>query len=216
MSEELSIIMGMSCFVPAAIGLFYYKRMDKIFHPFVWMTVLTVISEMINYLSLVSKQVGKVQPIAINLYMLINFAVFLFLVFKSRNIKKQQGIFFLALAVLVAAINLGYNKTVFLPFFYLLCFVSGIMLFSSIDILSRQIFAIKGKVSDNFWFWFSGTSIIYNALNLLIFGAYVFTMFNTPAGKAIGSIQHFGNTACQLLFAVAMLKTHNQTKCLSK
>ena len=76
----------------------------------------------------------------------------------------------------------------------------------SIDILSRQVMAIKERLINNFWFWFSSFSIVYNALNLLIFGLYFFTMFDTPNGKAIANIQHFVNVACNIFFVVAILK----------
>lgn len=207
MSQTLNIIIGLSCVIPAAIGLYLYKRMDKQFHPFIGMAVLTVIAEIINYLDLRFPTFGKIQPIAINLYMLLNFFLFLLLLYKGGQIGKKKGLLFFLIALLVTISNLAYNKTVFSPFFYLLCFVSSIMLFASIDILSRQILTTKGKLFDSFWFWFSSTAILYNAFNLLIFGIYVFAMFETPAGKALGSIQHFGNLACQLLFAVTMIKT---------
>lgn len=207
MSQAFSIIIGLSCIIPAAIGLYFYKKMDTTFHPFVGMAVLTIVVEMINYLALRFPLIGKIQPIAINLYMLVNFSLYLLLLCRGGYIRRKGRVLLLIIAMMVAIFNLLYNKTVLLPLFYLLCFVSSIMLFASIDILSKQIFTMKRKLADSFWFWFSSTAILYNAFNLLIFGIYIFAMFNTPAGKAIGNIQHFGNLACQLLFAFAMTKT---------
>ena len=123
-----------------------------------------------------------------------------------RSLSKKAMQWLLAVACLVCLFNYLYEHTVLKTFFYLLCFVSAIMLYVSINILSRQTIAIKYKLINNCWFWISSFSIIYNAFTLLIFGLYFFAMFNTPKGKAIGDIQHFANLVCYLFFAVAIIK----------
>jgi hypothetical protein len=119
--------------------------------------------------------------------------------------KKVMQLLF-AVATVVCLINCIYLGTILLAFYYLLCYVSAAMLIISIDILSRQTMAIKYKMVNNFWFWLSSFSIIYNAFTLLVFGLYIFAMSDTPKGKAIGTIQQISNTVCYMFFIVAMLK----------
>jgi hypothetical protein len=199
--------MGMTCIIPAAIGLYKYKGMDKKFHPFVAMMILTVMVEIISYIAEKNNLFQKFDRIPGNLYMLPNFVFFLYLVWKNGYLKKIPAQLFFLIALLLVVVNLICNNSFLGPWLYALCFVSSVMLFVAVDILSKQVLSVKIKLVDNFWFWFSSTSVLYNAFNLLIFGNYSFALFGTSVGKAIGTIWHFVNIACQLLFAFAMIKT---------
>lgn len=206
MNTDVSYLMSMSCVLPAMVGLYKYKRMEKKIHPFIFMMVSAIVVETIYYLAGKYGDLENASRIVVNIYMLLNFGLFLYLVYSNNYLSKKIMQLFFMLALLVALGNLVYNKTINTAFFYLLCFVSAAMLFISIEILSRQVFETKTSLINNFWFWFSSISILYNAFNLLVFGSYIFVMFGTAAGKAIGTIQHFGNTTCYLLFTVAMIK----------
>jgi hypothetical protein len=170
------------------------------------MMILTAVIETIYYLAAKFSGFGQLPRLAVNTYMLVNFALFLHFVNINGYLSKKSLRWMFAVAVLVCLINYIYLQTFLAAFYYLLCYVSAIMLIISIDILSRQTMAIKYKLVNNFWFWLSSFSIIYNAFTLLIFGLYFFTMRDTPKGKAIGVIQHFSNTVCYIFFALAMLK----------
>ena len=168
------------------------------------MMVLDVMIEIIIYLALKYPGLNRFSRVAVNLYMYINFGLFLYFVFINNYLSRQAMQWLLLIAFLTGIGNYIYYGTFFRPFFYLLCFVCAVMLIISIDILSRQIMVVRYKLINNFWFWVSSFSILYNAFTLLIFGLYVFAMFNTPNGKAIGSIQHFVNAACYIFFAIAI------------
>lgn len=142
----------------------------------------------------------------VNIYMLSHFFLFLFFVFRNGYIGSKTRYVFVVAALVVASINAFYSGTLFNPFYYLLCYVSLVMLIVSIDILSKQIFELKTRLVNNFWFWFGSASILYNAFTLMIFALYFFTMRDTPNGKAIGDIQHFANAVYYLLIAFALLK----------
>jgi hypothetical protein len=198
----------MGCVLPAAVGMYRYNKMDSKYHPFIYMMILTMLIETIIYSSNKFKFAGYggFWQLAVNIYMLLNFGLFLYFTKTNGYLNKRvmQGL--LVLACIVSVFNYFYEHTVLRTFFYQLCFVSVTMLLISIDILSRQTMAIKYKLVNNFWFWFSSFSIIYNALTLLVFGLYFFAMHDSPKAKAIGVIQSFTNTICYIFFAVAMLK----------
>ncbi len=206
MNADITYILAMSCVLPALIGIYRYNKIDRKYHPFIYMMILTAIIETIFYLAEKIPASGRFTSLTVNIYMLINFVLFLYFVYINGYLGKKIFHWLIASAAAVFVINYIYEQSILKTFFYLLCFVSAIMLIISIDILSRQTMAIKYKLINNCWFWISSFSIIYNAFTLLIFGLYYFAMFNTPKGKAIGEIQHFANFICYLFFAVAIIK----------
>ena len=206
MNEDITYFMAMTCILPAATGVYKYKRIDKKYHPFIFMMLLDVLIETIIYLAIKFTGLQRASRLAVNLYMHLNFGLFLYFVYINNYLTKKAMQLLIVIAVFIGIFNYIYYGTLFTPFFYLLCFASAAMLIISIDILSRQILVIKDKLVNNSWFWISSFSILYNAFTLLIFGLYFFALFDTPNGKAIGIIQHFVNVACYVFFAVAIFR----------
>jgi hypothetical protein len=206
MNADITYILAMSCVLPALTGIYRYHKIHSKYHPFIQMMILAVLIETIIYISIKFPKYGGYWQLAVNIYTFVNFALFLYFTNINGYLSKRWMQWLLAIGAVVCVFNYMYEHTVLKTFFYLLCFVSAIMLIISIDILSRQTMVIKNKLINNCWFWISSFSIIYNAFTLLIFGLYYFAMFNTPKGKAIGEIQHFANLICYLFFAVAIIK----------
>jgi hypothetical protein len=212
MSEEVTYVLAMTCLLPAIAGICRYKKMQPEFRPLVYMMVFAVLLETVLY---VAKKYGYIiyaLPV-VNLYMLLNLSFFLYFVKINRyiNEKMMRGLLFTAIAILVFNyIYEAYN--ILKVYYYLMCFVSLVMLIIVINILSRQTMVVKYKLVNNFWFWFSSFSIIYNAFTLLIFGLYFFAMSDSPKGKAIGVIHHFVNAVCYLFFTLAIFKIPKNDK----
>lgn len=206
MNPDITYILSMSCALPAAAGLYRYHTISSKYHPFIYMMILAALIETIIYIHIKRPEYATFWQLAVNIYTLLNFILFLYFTNINGYLKKSWMQLLLATGLLVSIFNYLYEQSVFKTFFYLLCFVSAVMLLISIDILSRQTMAIKYKLVNNCWFWISTFSLIYNAFTLLIFGLYFFAMFNTPNGKAIGTIQHFANLLCYLFFTVAIVK----------
>jgi hypothetical protein len=206
MNADITYILAMSCVLPAGIGIYRYKKIHSKYHPFIYMMILAAIIETIIYISIKIPEYGKFWQLAVNIYTLLNFILFLYFVFVNNYLSKKTMQWLIFIACIVCLFNYLYEHTLLKTFFYLLCFVTAAMLILSIDMLSRQTTEIKLKLTNNFWFWFSSSSIIYNAFTLLIFALYFFALFSTPKGKAIGEIQHYANLICYVFFAIAMLK----------
>jgi hypothetical protein len=206
MNEDISFLLAMVCILPAATGIYRFKKIDSRYHSFIYMMILVVLLETIIYIGVKFPEFGKFSRVSINIYMLLNLSLFLYFVNQNNYLGKKTMQFLMSLALLIALFNYIHEGSFIKTFYYLLCFVSAVMLMISIDILSRQTMAIKYKLVNNCWFWISSFSIIYNAFTLLIFGLYYFAMFNTPKGKAIGEIQHIANLVCYVFFAMAILK----------
>lgn len=205
MNADITYILSMSCVFPAAVGIYRYNKIERKYHSFIYMMILAVLIETIIYISIKFPKYGGFWQLAVNIYTLLNFVLFLYFTHTNGYLSKKwmQGLF--VAACLVSLFNCMYEHSFFKTFYYLLCFVSAIMLIISIDILSQQTTVIKYKLINNCWFWISSFSIIYNAFTLLIFGLYYFAISGAK-GKAIGEIQHFANLVCYLFFAVAILK----------
>lgn len=196
----------MTCTIPAAAGIYRYKNIGSKFHPFVFMMLCDMVVETIFYISIKYEALGSFPMLAVNLYILVNFGLFLYLVHINNYLGKSLMQLLAVAALVVAVVNYFYAGTVFKTFTILFCFIWSVNLIVSIDILSRQIMALNEKLFNNFWFWVSSAYILYNAFNLLVFMPVFFTSIDAPNGKAIGNIQHFVNVACYLFYAIAIFR----------
>ena len=206
MNEDIRYVMAMSCVLPAVTGIMKYNRIDRRFHPFIMMMLLDVIIETIYYMGIKFPAFGRIHHFTVNIYMFLNFWLFLYFAFINGYLSKTARQVLLGAALFICIINSVYNGSVFQFFYYLVCFVSTVMLVISIDILSRQVMVLNQKLVNNPWFWISSFSIIYNAFTLLVFALYFFALANTPDGKAVAIIQHFVNLACYVFFAVGIAR----------
>jgi hypothetical protein len=206
MNEDITYILAMSCVLPAGIGLYRYNRIHSKYHPFIYMMILTAVIETVFYIALKFTALSMLPRFVVNIYMLVNFFLFLYFVYINSYISKRVLQWLLAVAGLVCLLNFIYLHTFLKAFYYLLYYVSAVMLILSIDILSRQIIVTKEKLVNNFWAWFSSFSIIYNAFTLLIYSQLFFAVTNKQTVHPIANIHHFANLICYVFFAVAILK----------
>jgi hypothetical protein len=206
MNDDISYLLSMACVIPAVTGIYRFKKTGNQYHPFIYMMILVVLLETIIYLGVKFPALGRFSGVSINIYMLLNLGLFLYFVHLNNYLGKKVLQILLAIALLIALFNYIYEGSFIRTFYYLLCFVSAVMLVISIDILSKQIMETKYKLVNNFWFWVSSFSVLYNAVNFLIFGTYIFALFKINNGKSVGSIQHYVNTICYIIFAFAILK----------
>jgi hypothetical protein len=208
MNVDLRFLLTLLIIFPAIAGIYKFKRVDKSFHPFIIMIWLQVIIEVINYLCKKKVLPPLVHSININVYIILNFFLFLYFTYQHRYIKKNLLLSSLFVAFVIALLNIIFVQPITI-LFYLLCFVSVVMLLTAIDILSKQIMSVTNKTNNRFWLWFSSTTIVYNAQTLLIFSIYFFALFNTTGGKAVGNIQTFINAACHIFFCyIPAASTH--------
>ena len=212
MNADIAYILSMSCVLPALIGVYRLRGIDKKFHSFIYMMILVVLLETLIFLGFKYPVLGRLSRLPVNVYMLLNLYLFLRFVHANGYLLKKNMQALLGIAVLVAVCDYFHNISVLNLFLYLLCFVSVVMLIISIDILSKQMIEIRYKLANNFWFWFSAASVLYNAINFLIFGVLVFSLWDTEDGKSVAALQHIINAVSYLLFALAILKIPKKDK----
>ncbi|MFN8244327.1 MAG: hypothetical protein U0X40_09780 [Ferruginibacter sp.] len=206
MNAGINFILAMSCAIPAFVGLYRYNRIDRKYHLFIYMMLLDWVTELIIYLAGKSSTAKVMAQVTVNIYTLLYFILFIRFVYQNQYLSKRTVYLLLGAAGIAAMANFIYLRGFSSHSFYLLLFGSLVMLFISINILSKQILELKVSIARNFWFWVSCCWVLYNAFNLLIFGLYFLALFNTANGKAIGIIQHFVNAACYLVYAVIIFR----------
>ena len=206
MNADVKYILSMSCVLPALVGIYRFNKIHKKFRPFIYMMLLDTVIETIYYLASKFALVSNFSKMAVNIYILFSFALFLYLVYINGYLTKKVKQALLIAAFIIAAINYFYLGTMFKTFTVLFCFIWSLSLIISIDILSRQIMALNEKLLNNFWFWVSSAYILYNAFNLLVYGPVFFLNPDPRNGEAIGNIQHFANAASYIFFAIAIFR----------
>jgi hypothetical protein len=205
MSSNYKEILGLACLFPSIIGLFRYKRIDRKYHQFVYImladSIIELFSTSFNLLMLSKKYINVGFHIYFPIYFYFSLQFFIANKFISKKIKTTL----LATFLPVMLFNDWYNNWAIMFPFYFLSFMSTVLLFIYINILSKQILAVNNKLKYNFWFWVSSFSILYHAFTLLIFGLYFFSLFDTPNGRSILEIHHYVNALSYIAFAFAIL-----------
>jgi hypothetical protein len=207
MSAAMVYLMAMSCAIPAIAGIAIYKKLDKRYYLFVHLMILNTINETAVYFTKTQFEADNISQLVLNIYTVLFFALSIKFVYGHGFLTYQKRIWaFIGFAVVMVFNFILENYRVNRVFFYLVCYLSCILIIIATNILSQQAMVTNKKILDNFWFWYSGVTIISSAFTLLIFGLYYTAMFNTPEGKSIANIHHFANMFCQLLFTVAVIK----------
>jgi hypothetical protein len=205
-------IMKFSCFLPLIIGLVTFNKIDRKYYPFVYMMLADATIEIIVYICNMPSFSKKYSNFCFNIYLPTFFFLSLRFVYLNKFISKKTVIISFIASLPFLVFNLWYNKGEFLFPFYYLSFISPVMLFIFINILSKQVVEINIKLVNNFWFWIASFSILYHAFTLLIFSLYFFSLFNTPNGRSILNIHHYVNGLSYVAFAFAILLIPSKNK----
>lgn len=199
MLPALEMAMQMSCIIPATIGLCLFNKIPAKYYPLCLMMIVDVVAEIYNH--------GTQTKVLFNLYGFVNFVLFITFVYSNDFLSKR----IFQLLILVAIICSG---SIFLkhgilakPIYTVISLFYSIILFIAINILSKQIFAIKERLVNNFWFWFSVSCVLYYGYAMLLFGLSILDLKNTPYYQSMNNIWTFVNLAYYVLISVAIFKT---------
>lgn len=205
MNQKTEFLLGLSCLLPMLYYLFYFNRIDKRYQFLFYLLLTDVAIEILNNTN--TQQflwIDTFKKCYFNIYLFINFLVFLWLVYKNKYTGKTLIALTVSIALAVFIANGLLEKSFNAYFFFFLCYVSSIMLFISIKILSAQIFETSKSWYKNFWFLFSSACILYHSFTVLIFGLFYFSLFDTPNGRSVVYIHHFINVFYYLLMLWAI------------
>jgi hypothetical protein len=213
MSAEMAYLMAMSCAIPALVGIVLFKKIDSQYNLFVYTMILTAISETVVYITKSKFGNTNIWQLFVNVYAIIFFWQSIRLLTIHGFIKKQVVPWLAVGFVIVFIANFIYEHySLKRVFFYVVCYLSCILIIVCTNILGKQTLVTNKKLVDNFWFWYSCFSIVSSAFALLIFALYYAALFNTPAGRSITYIHKFANMLCYIFFTVAVFKIPRKTQ----
>jgi hypothetical protein len=217
MNQQLTFILSMSSCLPLMAYLFVYKRVDKLFHPLIFIFLLGFIAEVSVRLNQLYFHIHNFT------YYFYSTAtiVFIYLFFWFyRNIKllKNRNIFPVILVLYLGFILYNwvvvYPKKGFFNFFSIIIVYSLIVLFFSVELFSRQIFNRTRNIIYNPFFWIGMAATIFHSINVYAFGLNLIPSAG-PFINAVYDIQKVSNVFCYILYTTAILcipKTNNYIK----
>lgn len=204
MTKILQQILGFTCLIPCIVGLYKHNKIEKKYHPFIYMVMLDFAVEAINFLIKYIFEFHQVSKLHMNIYLLIYFYLFMSLTHLNNFITKKTRNVLLVFFLLIVIFNIFINGS-FIDFYRVAFGVSAtVVLCIYANILSVQVLEVNTKITKNFWFWASSFSILYNAFLILLFSIVFFSFANTPEGRTILKIHYFVNAITYLFFAYAI------------
>lgn len=206
--DTLNTILAYSCSLPATLGVVYYKRMDKSFHPFIWVMWLSLISETaIRFVF----DYGK-QPVlyisTYHLYYICNYIFFILFFNRQKIISLQQCkklliagavIFILNCLLKSPATNLLGEKTIA---FHLILF------YMAVKLLNQQIFSFSAGLKKNALFFIAcgllmvAFPILQNTIRIVV---RYFYQLPTPKITVLQHIFEIANALSYILFFYAII-----------
>ncbi len=207
-AETINIILAYSCTLPAVVGLLFYKRMDKCYHPFIWAMWLSVFSETTSRFILPFSTQPLLHICLIHVYYLLHFYFFLLLFYRLEVINKSLLknilifgciIFFVNAMFKPVFFNLLGEKTIA---FYLIIF------YFAVKLLTLQIFNHNINIGTNALF-FIGCGLLMLAFPILqnIIRIIVRYFYNLSTAK-ITVLQYvfvIANAVSYILFFIATI-----------
>ena len=199
------IIGSYSIAVAAIIGLIRFTRIHRAYHPFIFITVASLINEVISHILIHYK---KSNAITINLLGLADALLWLWQFRRWNGINKHSSQFH-AVAILMISIwifeNLILGKLFTFSSVYAIVFSFAVVFFS-INQVNRQIVEEKGNLFTNAKFLICSGTILFFTYRILVECFYLLDMQKSDRFLAnVFSILAFVNLIVNLLFALATL-----------
>jgi hypothetical protein len=207
-AETLNIILAYNCALPALLGMVYYKRMDNVFHPFIWCMWLSVLAEtatrfVVNY---------DDYPISfvytIHLYYVLNYIFLMLFFYKQQIISLQQLKYILTAAAVILIANCLYKN----PSKNLLgektIVFHVILVYYAVDLLSQQVFNTTIALTKNGLFYIACGMLLYafpvlqNTIRIVVRSYYD---LSTERIIALQHIFEIANAASYILFLFGVI-----------
>jgi len=199
------IIGSYSIAIAAIIGLIRFTRIHRAYQPFVFITVASLINEVISHILIHYK---KSNAITINLLGLADALLWLWQFRRWNGINKHSSQFH-AVGILMISIwifeNLILGKLFTFSSVYAIVFSFAVVFFS-INQVNRQIVEEKGNLFTNAKFLICSGTILFFTYRILVECFYLLDIQKSDSFLAnVFCILAFVNLIVNLLFALATL-----------
>jgi hypothetical protein len=200
-----TFILSLAPFIPAVIGLFKLKSIDKKFHPFIYAMVLAIVVEVLFRIAVDYK-----WPLAMR-FGVYNFSkpltLFLYLLFFKRNGVINSTVMWTVLVFFITIIagTIIYRGTIAESLRFPAFILYGIICVLAVNLLSTHITSTLNSAERNFYLVMCSAAIVMCVFFIFI-GSYSYLATKDFFfRKKLFSIQPFINAACYLSFAWAIL-----------
>ncbi len=206
---KLPIILAFSCAIPAVMGMVWYNRIDKKYHPFIWAMWLSLFTESFHTILRVCfyydfDRVASLYWLAGNNYIFFN--IIFYLLFFLRL--KVVSISIFKLLIVLSTLCFIANFFIYLPtkkMFQESNLVNNLIIFLlAAKLLGSQIFSFKGPILKNPLFIIGvGASLFCS--NFIFIKVFYLIQPQTGFNIFLHDIIRYVNAATYLLLAWAFI-----------
>jgi hypothetical protein len=199
MSESLKFILAITCIVPAAAGVIFYRRISKHYHPLIYILLLAVVTEVLQ-------ELNRTSHFITNAFILINMILHLWLFYDVGVIKNKKNVFIYFVIFLLVYLGDGiYEGTILKPYVEAAIASYIIILQLCIKGIGLQTFKESIWIKDGL-FIFYAINIIYSVFLVFTFSLRFFGVkADSLIGHSIADIHNYVNAASYLLTLWAVL-----------
>ncbi len=201
--NTLNTILAYTCAPAAIMGMFWYKRVDKNFHPFIWAMMLSLIAESIATITIFNGWEKPWYFLTGNMYFNLNILFYLLFFYLRKAIEKQTLYKLLLLCVVVFLIGCFFR----LPHKRLLLqvdsFYNLIIFLLAAQLLGKQVFNLKQRLCQDPIFLICSAASLFCAVFVLVNVLYIFQA-KSGFNNLLFTIQRYVNAATYLIFALAV------------
>ncbi len=186
------------------IALFRYKLIDKTFHPFIWLQVIAVLSEIC---SIELSKYYKSNAICTNIYTLIEYLMILWQ-FRRWKILNNNIVYNVlqTLMVIMWSGLLIYYKSIQQIFSISFIFSSFIIVLLSIHMLNRSIVSFTGKLLKNSTFLICCGFVVFFTFQIMVETFWIFQFSDSLLfASYIYLILSIVNFFVNIVYALAVL-----------
>ena len=160
-----AIIVGMFCILPAIVGIYKFKQMDAVQHPFVYSIWLSVMVEVIARWAWFAKN-KQVYNTNYNVFMVLNFALCLWFFSNLKVIKKTWVLILIAVSIV-----LKFSENHYFTQWHLLnissIFECAFLIIFSVKILAQNILFTEKKLVISPIFIITISLLVLNLFDIL-------------------------------------------------
>ncbi len=206
--DTLNTVLAYSCSLPATLGIAYYKRMNKSFHPFIWAMWLSLINETATRFVFVYNDHPVLYVYSYHFYYVFNYVFFILFFCRQKTITVLHFrklliagviIFLLNCLIKPPATNLLGEKTIA---FHLILF------FQAVKLINQQIFSFSNGLKKSALFFIAcglllvAFPILQNTIKIVV---RYFYQLPTPKITVLQRIFEVANAFSYILFFYAVI-----------
>ncbi len=201
--NTINTLLAYACAPAAILGMSWYSRIDKKYHPFIWAMVLSLTAETAATVVLINEWDKPWYFIFGNLYFNLNILFYLLFFYRQGTIKKQALYGFLLLSAIAFIIGCFFR----LPHKRLLLQVASfnnlLIFLLAVQLLGKQVFSLKQRLFQNPVFLICSGAALFCVVFVLVNVLYVFQA-KTGFNNLLFTIQRYVNVFAYLVFAWAV------------